>query len=74
MAAGDPGPAGRDRLRWLGLAGGAALALAALLLGLALVGVRDERRAANDIAARADAMMNRIEAETARMERNAQGQ
>jgi hypothetical protein len=57
--------------RWLQIAGIAVLMLAALILTLALHRAGEEKRKREDIGARAQAMMNAIEAETARMENSA---
>lgn len=57
--------------RWLGVAGAVTLALAALVLVFAWQRHAEERRAAEDVAARAGVVMNQLEAEAARMERAA---
>ena len=54
--------------RWLQIAGYVTLALAALMLVLALQKHAQEKRAREDVGLRAEAMMNRIEAEAQRME------
>lgn len=58
-------------VRWLGIGGGVALVLALATVLLAWQRVSDERRSAEDVKARVAAEMNRIEAEAARMEREA---
>lgn len=58
-------------LRWLGIGGGIALALAALAVVLAWQHATRDRYAAEDVKARVAAEMNRIEAEANRIERNA---
>ena len=67
----DEPNANAGALRWLGIGGGIALLLAALAALLAWQRATDDRRAAEDVKARVSAEMNRIEAEAARMERDA---
>ncbi|MBO9621345.1 MAG: hypothetical protein J7500_01405 [Sphingomonas sp.] len=57
--------------RWLQIAGVATLLLAVLMVVLALQRHAEDRRKQEDIGARAEEMMNRIEAEAQRMEREA---
>jgi len=57
--------------RWLRIAGAATLLLAALMVVLAMQRRDEDRRARDDIGARAAEIMNRIEAEAQRMEREA---
>lgn len=63
--------ASEPRYRWLGIAGLVALALAAAMLFLAWRESERDRRARADVGVRAEAMMNAIEAEARRMEREA---
>lgn len=53
---------------WLRIAGFVTLGLALILLVYALWHAGSDRRKADDIGARAEAMMNAIEAEAQRME------
>jgi hypothetical protein len=57
--------------RWLQIAGIATLLLAVLMAVLAVQRHEEERRERDDIGARAAEIMNRIEAEAARIEREA---
>lgn len=59
------------RYRWLQVAGIATLLLAVLMLVLAVQRTEEERRKRDDIGARAAEIMNQIEAEAARIEREA---
>ncbi|KRC81412.1 hypothetical protein [Sphingomonas sp. Root241] len=61
----------RGALRWLGIGGGIALALAAIATMLAWQRASHDRYAAEDVKARVAAEMNRIEAEANRIEREA---
>jgi hypothetical protein len=58
-------------VRWLRIGGGVALVLALVMVLLAWHRASEGRQSAEDIKARVAAEMNRIEAEAARMERNA---
>ena len=58
-------------VRWLGIGGSVALVLALAMILLAWRHASDERRSAEVVKARVAAEMNRIEAEAARMEREA---
>lgn len=57
--------------RWLQIAGVATLLLAVLMVVLAMQRREQDRRKHEDIGARAEAIMNQIEAEAQRMEREA---
>ena len=54
--------------RWLQIAGIAVLVLAALVLAFAWHRASEDKRYREDIGVRAQAMMNQLEAEAARME------
>lgn len=60
-----------SRYRWLQIAGIVTLVLAAAMLVLALRHSAKEQRERQDIGLRAQEMMNQIEAEAQRMEREA---
>jgi hypothetical protein len=57
--------------RWLQVAGAVTLLLAVLVVVLAVQRHAEDRRKRDDIGARAAEIMNRIEAEAARIEREA---
>jgi hypothetical protein len=67
-------PSSTRRYRWLGHAGAAVLVLAALVVVLALRRGAEEERVREDVGARTAEIMNRIEAEAARIEREASRQ
>ena len=56
------------RYRWLQIAGFITLALAAVIAVIAFRQAAEEKRQREDVGARAEEMMNRIEAEVQRME------
>jgi type VI protein secretion system component VasK len=61
-------PTGPGAYRWLGIGAVVALALAAFLAVVAVRRAGEDHRRANDIGARAEQVMDRIEAETNRLE------